>query len=164
VKFKLLNLVLILAACRALPIFAATSIVSQSATPSTITFAANDPDLSPVAGNSSATITFTTSGGNIGRTWNVQVQATTVNFGSCPNTIAPSVVHVSCGSAGGGNSASCSAPFYLSNALQTIASGTEGSGPASYTVIVNFTFADSWTYIPATAPCTLNLSYQITAN
>ena len=162
----LLTLVVIWQGSRVMGL-AATSILNPMATPLTITFSANDPDSPSVAGSSTATITFRATGGSNARTWNVQVQATTTNFGSCPSTVAANRVQVTCVSStvsGGGGTGSCSGPFNLSTALTTVASGTEGNGARDYTVNVNFTFLDSWGFIATTAPCSVSLQYLITAN
>lgn len=149
---------------------AATRIHSPAATPLTITFSANDPDNPTVAGNSAATITFTTTSGSNTNAWQVQVQATSANFASCPNALPVSKVTVTCVSAtvGNGGTAACSAPSALSTTLRTVASGLEGSGGGntSYSVTLSFTFTDSWGYIatPSGAPCTIGLNYVITAN
>lgn len=151
--------------------FAATSISSSSAAPVTIVFNANNPDTPTVSGSPAATVTFTTNNGAIGNTWQVQVQATAANFGSCPSSVLASQVRVACTSATvsggtGGGSGSCGGAFVLSTGLQTVASGTEATGVGSsrptYTVTLGFTFTDSWSFIPAS--CTLGLSYFITAN
>lgn len=171
-KRKLAGLIALVAAWTGLLAsgFAATSILTQSASPLTITFSANDPDTPTVSGSSSATITFSTNGGKNGNTWTVQVQATTANFGSCPSTVPVTQVTVSCASAtvgGGGGTGACFPSGTLSTALRTVASGTEGAGGGqTYTVTLNFTFTDSWGYVatPSGAPCTISLNYLITAN
>lgn len=177
-RHKLWGFMLLVFAWQALSVvgLAATVIPSKSATPSTITFNANDPDSPSVAGNTTATITFATNGGSYLRTWNVRVRATSVNFAGCPSTVPVSRVMVTCGgvSITGGSSAhpgsgSCSASSSLSTSLQTVASGMEannGTGYPIYTIMLSFTFLDSWGYIavPSGAPCTINLNYSITAN
>src|SRR5690242_18889120 len=57
--------------------------VFMSASPSTISFAASDPDTPLVAGNSSAAISATVSGGKTNRTWNMTVQAPSSSFTNC---------------------------------------------------------------------------------
>lgn len=170
-KRKLAGLALLAAAGVVFPAcgFAATSIPSSSAVPATIIFTANNPTSNPTdSGSSAATISFTTTGGANARTWSVQVRATSANFGSCPSTVPVTQVTVSCGSAtvsGGGGSGSCGGSFNLSNALQTVASGSEGTGAnRAYMVTLSFTFTDSWAYLPQASACTLPLSYTITAN
>lgn len=151
--------------------FAATTIPSSSGSPATITFNATNPATSPTdSGSSASTITFTTKGGSHARAWTVQVEATSANFGGgCPSTVPVTQVIVTCGSAivggGGGGTGGCSGPFNLSTAFQTVASGTESTtNGATYTVTINFTFTDSWAYLPYASACTAPLSYTITAN
>jgi hypothetical protein len=145
---------------------AQTTITLPSTSPTTITFIASNPDTPTVSGSPAATVSFLTSGGSNGSTWNVQVQATTANFGSCPSAVPASQVRATCTSAtvsGGAGSGTCAGAFNLSTALQTVASGTESPGNnRTYTVTLSFTFTDSWSFIPAS--CTLGLSYFITAN
>jgi hypothetical protein len=42
-----------------------------------------------------------------------------------------------------------------------VASGSEGFGPSSYTVVLNYQFADSWEYIANTCP--LIITYAVNA-
>jgi hypothetical protein len=137
-----------------------------TATPATITFTANDPDNPAVGGSVSATISFRVTGGATARTWNVQVQATSANFSSCPSSVPVSQVTATCASVvvGGNATGTCSGPVNLSTGLQTVASGNEGSGTVTYTVVVNYKFTDSWRFIPTGSACSLGLSYLITAN
>ncbi len=146
--------------------WAPTNIRTPTATPPTITFTANDPDNPAVAGNIAATISFSTTGGSASNTWNVQVQATSANFASCPSTVPASQVRATCASVvvDSGATGTCSGPVNLSTGLQTIASGTETNGNTSYTIVVNYAFTDSWRFIPTGAACSLGLSYLITAN
>jgi hypothetical protein len=146
---------------------ATTQIHNVSVTPAAITFLANDPDLASVPGSMSGTITFRTTGGALDRTWRVDVQATSPDLLSCPNTIPISRIRVSCVSATAdeGGTGACGSPFSLSTTAQTVASGTEGTKNATpYVVTLNFSFQDSWRYIATTTPCTVNLTYQIIAN
>jgi hypothetical protein len=149
-----------------LPLLAATQIHNQSVTPSALTFLATDPDV-PVL-TVPATITFRTTAGQTTKTWALNVQASSgANMINCPNPIPVSAVQVRCISvsvANGGNGA-CSGPFNLSTGLQNLAGGREGTGNAvPYTIVVEFTFQDSWRFIATNSPCTVNLSYQIIAN
>ena len=151
-----------------LPAFAATQIHSTLVTPATIVFAANDPDTPTVPGNVTATISFRTTGGNLLRSWRVDVQATGGGtMANCPRSIPVSRIRVTCVSAtsDNGGTGACNAPFNLSTGLQTVASGTEGTGNAApYAITVNFSFDDSWQFIATNSPCTVNLSYQIIAS
>lgn len=150
-------------------VFAATSISNTSAFPATITFSATDPEGIPtVGGSSNATITWRTTGGSNTSTWTLQVQSTAATFASCPSSPPATQVTVNCVSvtppgAGGGTGA-CAGSGGLSTALRTVASGIESSGNnRNYTVVLSFTFSDSWSFIAAPS-CTLGLSYLITAN
>jgi hypothetical protein len=146
---------------------AATRIHNQVVTPGTLIFFATDPDSPLVPGNVAATVAFRTTGGSTSNTWRVEVQAAGGgNMINCPNAIPVSRVRVSCVAATAeGGTAACGAPFALSTALQTVATGTEGSGNARpYSITLNFTFQDSWQFIATNTPCSVNLSYRITAN
>lgn len=151
-----------------LPAFAITKLHNVVATPATIVFAANDPDTPTVPGNVTATISFRTTGGDLLRTWRLDVQATGGgSLANCPRSIPVSRIRVTCVSATADNGGTgvCAAPFNLSTGLQTLANGTEGTGNASpYAITVNFTFEDAWQYIATNSPCVVNLSYQIIAN
>jgi hypothetical protein len=148
------------------PALAATQIHNQTVSPVTITFLGNDPD-SPTL-TVPVTVTFRTTAGANNKTWQLDLQATSgANMASCPSTIPVSKVQVSCTSTSvtNGGTGVCGAPFNLSTGLQTIASGFEGTGNATpYTVVINFTFNDSWRYIATNTSCTVSLNYQITAN
>ena len=150
-----------------LPVLAATQIHTISATPATILFAANDPDIPTVPGNVSATIAFRTTGGDLARNWRVDVQAAGgANLANCPRAIPVSRIRVTCVSAisDNGGTGGCAAPFNLSSGPQMVASGLEGTGNAvPYTITINFSFQDSWQYIATNSPCTVTLSYQIIA-
>jgi hypothetical protein len=51
----------------------------------------------------------------------------------------------------------------LSTSAQQVASGNEASGSnKAYSVTLNFTLADSWSYI-ANSSCTLSLTYTVNA-
>lgn len=132
--------------------------------PSTISFAATNPDSSPVvAGSSSATVSWLYIDLNTGD-WNLTVQAASPSFTNCPN-IPVSAVTVSCASiqkllGGAGN---CAPPFPLSTTPQVVASGTQQILTFDYSININFTLADNWRYIAQTNPsCSLSLTY--TAN
>lgn len=140
----------------------ATSMSAVTASPATISFTATDPDLSPFAGNSAATISWTTSGGSTGSTWNLAVSAAAASFTNCA-TVPRSAVLVTCGGITGGSSGACGGPLTLSGVPQQIASGKEASGAGKpYSVTLNFSLTDSWSYI-AGSSCTLSLTYTVTA-
>jgi len=145
----------------------ATSVNSMSATPATIQFTANNPG-SAVAGNSSATVSWTISGGASGNTWTLSVYANSATFTGC-STVPASAVGVSCTSAsvtGTGATASCQAggPFTLPHTApgQRVASGNEGnSNSHTYTVVLNYQITDAWKYIANTCP--LTITYTVNA-
>jgi hypothetical protein len=147
-----------------LPMAGGTTLSAISAAPGTISFTATDPDLGSFAGNSSATISWTTSGGSAGNTWNLKVHAAAASFTNCA-TVPRSAIRVSCGGVTGGSAGACGGAITLSGASQQIASGKESSSTgAPYSVTLNFTLADSWSYIAKQAPsCTLSLTYTVTA-
>jgi len=147
----------------------ATSVTSMTATPSTISFSATDPDLGPYSGNSAATVVFALSGGKTTKAWSVTVTAGTSTFSGC-TTIPTSSVKASCASVAVNNSSgtagtgTCSAAGTLSTTALTVATGKEGSLTDTYTITINFLFTDSWTYIAKTSPtCPLTLTYSLTA-
>jgi hypothetical protein len=143
---------------------AATSLASVTASPSTISFTATDPDLGSVAGSSASTVSWTTSGGSSGSTWNLKVQAGAASFTNCAS-VPTSAVTATCSSVTGGSSGACSAAITLSTSGQQVATGHEANGGSQpYSVKMNFTLADSWAYIAKTSPaCTLTLTYTVTA-
>jgi len=142
----------------------ATTLGAVTASPATISFAATDPDLGPFTGSSSATVSWTTSGGAAGSTWTLKVQAAAATFASCA-TVPTSAVTAMCTGVAGGTGGACTggSGFALSTAGQQVASGKEATGIGkSYSVTINFTLADSWSYI-AKSSCTLSLTYTVTA-
>jgi hypothetical protein len=130
------------------------------AVPSTITFTSPDPDVTPVNGNTTATISWSMNG--ILNTWTLSVNAAASSFTSCP-LVPVSAVKVQCSSATPGllGSANCAGgTLTLSTSPQTIASGTQGLSGTT-TVTVMFTFTDAWKY-PANSSCSLSLTYTAT--
>lgn len=143
-----------------------TTISGMTASPTTIQFTANDPG-STVAGNSSATVKYSLTNGVFG-TWTLSVYASSTTFTGC-STVPATAVSVECSSAtansGTFSSASCSATSYTSlpttaPGLQ-VASGSEGFGSSSYTVVLNYELSDSWEYIANTCP--LTITYTVNA-
>jgi len=149
------------------PIPLATSVNSMSATPATIQFTANNPG-SAVAGNSSATVSWTINGGASGNTWTLSVYANSTAFSGC-TTVPASAVGVSCSSAshtGTKPSATCQSggPFTLPTTApgQQVASGNEGNSSShTFTVVLNYQITDSWEYIANTCP--LTITYTVNA-
>lgn len=150
----------------AAPLPAATKVHNQSASPMSITLIGADPD-SPTL-TVPVTISFRTTGGRLSNNWSLSVQAASgPNMTNCPSSIPIDKVQVSCTSSvsDNGGTATCAAPFNLSTGLQTISSGTEGTGNAvPYDTVINFTLQDSWRYIATDTACTINLNYQIIAD
>jgi len=144
-----------------------TTLSTMSAAPATIQFTANNPG-SAVAGNSSATVGWTTQGGTSGNTWTLSIYANSASFVGC-TTVPASAVSVSCSSAsvtGGKATASCQSggPFTLPSTApgQQVASGDEGnSGNHSYTIGLSYQFTDSWEFIANTCP--LTVTYTVNA-
>jgi hypothetical protein len=145
-----------------MPMAGPTTLSAISASPSTISFTATDPDLGSVAGSSAATISWMTSSGNKNNTWTLAVQASAASFTSCP-TVPTSAVKATCTGVTGGNNGSCGGGINVSTVPQQVASGKEANGAnKAYSVTLNFTLADSWSYI-AGSSCTLNLTYTVNA-
>ena len=156
------------------PIPLVTSVSGLTATPATIQFTANQPGTgTPVAGNSTATVGWSISGGASGNTWTLSVYANSATFTGC-TTVPASGVGVSCSSAsatGTRASANCQSggPFTLPTTApgQQVASGHEGSsgptvgGSSTFSVVLNYQFTDSWQYIANTCP--LTITYTVNA-
>jgi hypothetical protein len=142
-----------------------TTTSALKATPATITFTAANPDNGSVSGSSTATVSWTVTGGANARTWTLSVENSASTLTNC-STVPASAVKVTCATAGvsgGAGTGACSAAFNLSNALQQVASGKEGTGTRTNTVTINYAFTDSWTYIAHTSPaCTATLTYSVT--
>ncbi len=133
---------------------------SVMAAPSTITFTSPDPDITPVNGTSTATISWSMNG--FFNSWSLSVNAASASFASCP-LVPTSAVQYQCTSATPGSfgNASCTAgTFTLSISPRTIASGT-AQGTGTTTVVVAFKFTDAWKY-PAGSSCSLSLTYTAT--
>jgi len=143
----------------------ATTITGPTVLPSSIKFSSPDPDITPVSGNTPATIVWTMTGNKHGN-WSLAVQAAAASLTSCP-AVPVSAIKVQCTSAiptgGGGPNATCtSGALTLSTAAQTLASGINEGDPGTITVNASFTFTDAWRY-PASSACSVQLTYTITA-
>ena len=152
------------------PIPLVTTLSAMSATPASITFTANQPGTgTPVAGNSSATVKWTATGGTKGNTWTLSVYADSTTFIGC-TTVPASAVGVSCSSAtvtGTGATAACETggPFTLPTTApgQEVASGNEGNTSShTFTVVLSYQFTDSWEFIANTS-CPLTITYTVNA-
>lgn len=142
---------------------AATVIQSFSVSSPAPSFSASDPDVSPVTGSPTATVSWTTRNATSARTWTLYVRAGGSAFsgGSACTAVPASAVTASCVSASGPGTESCSGSFALSTGYQQIATGQESTGIPSYSVTVSYRLADSWRYVSST--CTLNVTYYLNA-
>jgi hypothetical protein len=137
---------------------------SISASPGTISFQATNPDLGAVSGSAPGSLTWMVQSGSHLQNWTLSVQAGSSAFVGCP-TIPISAVHVNCGSAsvsGGNGTGACSGSFPLSTSAQQVAGGLEGDDTNTYSVLINFTLAESWRYAASSA-CILTLTYSVNA-
>jgi hypothetical protein len=146
-----------------LPLAGPTTLSAISASPSTISFTATDPDLGLVAGSPGATVSWMTSGGNKNNTWTLAVQASAGTFNGC-STVPTAAVTATCTGVSGGKNGTCiPGGVPLSTGAQPVASGKEATGAGkAYSVTLNFTLADSWSHI-ANSSCTLTLTYTVNA-
>jgi hypothetical protein len=133
-----------------------------AASPATITFTASNPDTTPsVSGSGPVTLTWGTTGGLASNTWQLSVSAP-ASFSTCSNLPA-SAVTATCTTITGG-AGTCGGPVPLSTTGIQVASGNEQPGNRDYSVVLTFTLADSWTYLPSTTSCSLTLTYTVTVN
>jgi hypothetical protein len=148
-------------------VMATTTANTFTAVPATVSFTATDPDTGSVPGTSPVTVSWTTSGGSRTRTWALTVSSSSTTFQSCP-TVPVNAVTVTC--SGPTNpretgTIACNPAFTLAASPQQVAGGQEDGGRnRTMSVTLNFTLADSWSYIAElTPPCTLNLTYTLNA-
>ena len=135
------------------------------ASPGSISFQATNPNSGAASASSAASITWTVLDGSPLQTWTLSVQADSPTFLGCP-AVPVSAVRAACGSAsvsGGGGTGACSSTFPLANLSQQVAAGAEGSGNNSYSVLINYTLAESWRYPASNGSCTLTLTYTVNA-
>jgi len=129
--------------------------------PGTITFQATDPDVTPDAGSSAATVSWTHNGTN-GANWNLTVQSAAATMTNCP-AIAASAITVTCTSAkvtGTGGTAACSGAFALSTTATVVASGRQPNPSTTFTITITYSLADNWKRIAQMSPaCSLSLTY-----
>jgi hypothetical protein len=147
----------------------AQSALLLSATPATISFAANTPG-SNIAGSAAARITFSMDSGS-GLAWTLKVGTAATKFTGC-TTVPTSAVSVRCASAtttGGasGATAACGAVAFTTlpssiPGLQ-VANGQEPSSGSGipFTINLNYQLADSWQFVANTCP--LTVTYTVTA-
>ena len=147
----------------------ATANFSVYASPSSISFAATNPDSPTVAGSATTTVSWTTTSTPANDPWKLQVSSTSSSFSNCATAIPASAVTITCTSGfnpgpGGFN---CGAPATLSTSPVTVASGTlpYAGSSTSFWMTFTFTLTDSWSYIAQTSSsCTLNITYLATVN
>lgn len=135
---------------------------SFSATPGTVSFQANNPDAGTLSSTGSAGW-MVLSGSHL-QNWTLSVQAGSTSFAGC-SAIPVSAVRVNCNAAsvsGGAGTGTCNGSFPLSTTAQQIASGAEGDGTNTYSVSINFTLAESWSYV-ANPSCSISLTYTVNA-
>ena len=140
------------------------AISSLNATPSTISFNATNPVAGVVPGSSAAAVKWTVIGGSHLLSWGISVQASAPSFSGCP-TVPVTAVTAACASAtvgGGAGTGSCGGSFTLSTTATQLAGGLEGDGTQLYSVLVQYTLAESWRYA-ANPSCTLTLTYTVNA-
>jgi hypothetical protein len=133
--------------------------------PGSISFQATNPASGAASGSSAASITWTVLDGSPLQVWTLSVQADSSAFLGCP-AVPASAVRAVCSSAsvsGGGGSGACSSAFPLSTLSRQVAAGAEGSGNNSYSVLINYTLAESWRYPASNGSCTLTLTYTVNA-
>lgn len=133
--------------------FALPVITSISGSP---TITASDPDGASPTG--SVTVQFTVPRAS-GKNLSASLSVTSVtSCGGIP--IAPTDITVSCTSATGSTTINCGASQSLS-AGGTLASSNiiKGNGSQTFTVVLGYTFADSWA--KKAGSCTLPLTYTV---
>lgn len=120
-----------------------------------LTFAASNPSASPVIpANSPVSAFISITGARPSRTWTLDVKALGPNLVSGSDTIpVNNVSWTATGTmtAGNGSITVTTGPVPLSTNVVTTASGSEGNrDPFTATVTYNFSFADSWDFVPGT--------------
>jgi hypothetical protein len=133
------------------------------ASPNPSSISATDPDNNPTPNSSSVTVVWTQGSGSTNKTWNIKVATPS----SGCSTVPISAITVTCDSVTATNttgwSGTCSAAAALTTSGTQIASGYEGSSTSrNITVILHYTFADSWKFVGGT--CSPVLTYTVTAN
>jgi hypothetical protein len=135
------RLTMIAAAALAFGLLQLNATVSNgTVTPSSVTFTANNPDLSVTGAPATTTVAFKVTANPAAFT--VHVLALTPNFTGC-NTPPASAVTVSCSSASGVTCAGATALSSSGNGT-TIATGSGSHGNASF--VLTYNFQDSWKY------------------
>ena len=132
--------------------------------PSSISFNSADPDVTPVNGSTTGTVSWIMNG--LFNPWTLTVAAASPSFSGCP-AVPVNAVTVRCNSTTPGlfGLATCAAgTFNLSTTPVTIASGVrQGIGFTPFIISLQFTFTDNWKY-PANSSCNLNLIYTASGN
>ena len=144
----------------------ATTVSLVTATPSSISFAANNPG-SPVTGSAQANVTWRTQAGANTRAWNLKVAANSASFttgtGSSCTLIPASAVTVTCssGTVTKNGTVSCAgfSNIPLSTTPTQVAGGNEGAGTATSSIYLTLQLNDSWKYVANTCP--LVITYTV---
>jgi hypothetical protein len=140
---------------------------SVYASPSSISFAATNPDTPTVAGSGTTTVSWNTSN-SANDPWKLQVSANAASFSSCPTAVPASAVTITCtgGFNPGPGGFSCASAKTLSTTAKTVASGTlPYAGSTYFYVTLTYALTDQWKYIAQTSSsCTLDMTYTATVN
>lgn len=140
----------------------ASSISNTSVSPGTVSFTLSDPDAAAVSGTGS--VSWRVSGGATASTWNVGVSAAAGSFTGCTE-VPVTAATARCTSITGGTGGTCSGSTVTLGSLPVqVASGNESTAVTNYTVNMSFAITDAWKYKGHTSPCTLSVTYMITAN
>jgi hypothetical protein len=135
------RLTMVAAAALAFGILRLNANVSNgTVTPSSVTFTANDPDLSVTGAPATTNVSFKVTANPAAFT--VHVLAVTPNFTGC-HTPPASAVTVSCSSPSGVTCAGAAALSSSGNGT-TVATGTANHNPATF--VLTYNFQDSWKY------------------
>jgi len=140
----------------------ASAITATSTTPTTISFTLSDPDAAAATGT--GTVHWTITGGSAARTWNVAVSVAPSSFIGCTE-VPVTAATAQCTTVTGGTAGVCNSSAVTLGATATqVASGTEATGTALYSVGLTYSISDAWKYKGHTTACTLTVTYKITAN
>jgi hypothetical protein len=146
-------------------LLAAPQILNFLASPGTISFTSTDPN-SAASGSSSATTTFTIKKSKKNAAWSMSVATASSTMTNC-SWVAVSDITTTCSSVnitGGGylGTGGCASASSLSTTPAVIASGLQGDGDQSYTVVANYVLTDRWRHKGAISPaCTQTLTYTL---
>lgn len=142
------------------------SITSFTASPSSISFTANNPNAATVAIGATNTIAWTATQCINNLTWKITVKASTSSLTNCSTVPISAAIAATCSSSVNlGGTATCHTPLTLTTSEQTLVDGLEGSGTCSGTTSVTYTLNESWRYIAASSPtCSTTITYTFYYN